>query len=176
MIQWHTMNFTLFMMLNREGENIMKLDTRELIDETLLRVIMGDTYQKILCLLGSNGIKFNKNQKEKLKQVLFTKEKDNYVNAIYLKEFLSVSIHSAAQKKRKIFRSLKDAKNYVREIRNHRKNIPQIGLGIESRVRIPRVKSAEVTFDKNTKLDKIHEKSILYTAGWAINGTFTEDE
>nr|WP_306287578.1 hypothetical protein [Pseudoalteromonas sp. WY3] len=48
------------------------------------------------------------------------------------------------------------------------KAIPTIGLGVESSLKIPKVRSSEVVIDKNTINHHIRDKSILYAAGWSL--------
>ncbi|WP_138953793.1 hypothetical protein [Vibrio rotiferianus] len=60
------------------------------------------------------------------------------------------------------------------EILKSRRGTPRIGLGLESQVNIPRVKSREVVVDKNTSTEKVTDKHILYAAGWNLEGAFSK--
>ena len=45
----------------------------------------------------------------------------------------------------------------------------QIGLGIETKVRIPRVKASDVVIDEHTTVSNKQDKHILYAAGWTLS-------
>lgn len=49
-------------------------------------------------------------------------------------------------------------------------NTPQIGLGLESKQEIPRVKSDEVVIDRNTKRENQYDNHIIYVAGFSLKG------
>jgi hypothetical protein len=46
---------------------------------------------------------------------------------------------------------------------------PKIGLGLESKIKISRIRSSDVVIDKNTNQEKVTDKSILYVAGWSLS-------
>lgn len=45
----------------------------------------------------------------------------------------------------------------------------QIGLGVETKVKIPRVKASDVVKDEHTTVSKKQDKHILYAAGWILS-------
>ena len=57
------------------------------------------------------------------------------------------------------------------------RHLPRLGLGIESMVSIPRVKSDEVVIDKHTETKgSTAPKHHLYTAGWSSKGHFIDSD
>lgn len=62
----------------------------------------------------------------------------------------------------------------TQDIINSRKGRPQIGLGLESQVVIPKVKARDVVIDKHTNSEMIKDKHILYAAGWSLEGAFAK--
>ncbi len=62
----------------------------------------------------------------------------------------------------------------VDDILESRRGTPQIGLGLESNVVIPKVNSKDVVIDKHTDSNKVVDKHILYAAGWSLEGAFSK--
>ncbi|WP_128080764.1 hypothetical protein [Salinivibrio costicola] len=57
------------------------------------------------------------------------------------------------------------------------RHLPRLGLGIESMVSIPRVKSDEVVIDRHTETKgSTTPKHHLYTAGWSSKGHFIDSD
>ena len=57
------------------------------------------------------------------------------------------------------------------------RNLPRIGLGIESRISIPRIKSDDVVIDSHTeKKGSSAPKHHLYTTGWSSKGHFIDSD
>lgn len=57
------------------------------------------------------------------------------------------------------------------------RNCPTIGLGIDSIIKLPKIKSHEVLLDKNREIiGKADHKHHLYTAGWSLYGHFSDEE
>lgn len=52
----------------------------------------------------------------------------------------------------------------------------KIGLGIESSYKPRKIDRQSVLLDQNTTTKFAHDKSILYTAGWSINGAFASSK
>jgi hypothetical protein len=91
--------------------------------------------------------------------------------------------HKRARKLAKRKKSLAHSKGYqapqrrkvsAAEILVNNKDRVKIGLGLESITTIKRIKADEVVLDKNTDKLNIKDKSILYAAGWSIEGAFTK--
>ncbi len=49
----------------------------------------------------------------------------------------------------------------------------KIGLGMESSYKPQKIARQSVLIDENTRSKSTHEKSILYAAGWSIDGAFS---
>jgi len=62
-----------------------------------------------------------------------------------------------------------DAQSILKE----RKALPKIGLGLKSNFKPERIKTQDVKLDERTKVK--HDKHIMYTAGWSLNGAFTKE-
>ncbi|MGO2181801.1 MAG: hypothetical protein ACTH36_05670 [Pseudoalteromonas nigrifaciens] len=71
-------------------------------------------------------------------------------------------------KETKPYKTPKTRKVPIEEKKEQLKAIPTIGLGVESSLKIPKVRSSEVVIDKNTINHHIRDKSILYAAGWSL--------
>ncbi|MBC3622017.1 hypothetical protein [Vibrio metschnikovii] len=57
------------------------------------------------------------------------------------------------------------------------RHLPRLGLGIEPRISIPRVKSDEVVIDKYTETKvNVVTKHHLYTPGWSSKGHFIDSD
>ncbi len=52
----------------------------------------------------------------------------------------------------------------------------RIGLGLESSYKPRKIDRQSVLIDENTKPSLAPDKSILYTAGWSINGAFDDSK
>ncbi|WP_261883835.1 hypothetical protein [Vibrio pelagius] len=63
----------------------------------------------------------------------------------------------------------------LKEVIESRKNLPTIGLGLEPVTVIPKVKSEEVVVDSHTTQTDLHEKHILYAAGWSMKETESDE-
>lgn len=73
------------------------------------------------------------------------------------------------QKDKKIARDLKAARPSVEDYIESMSDVPKIGLGLESDIKIRRIKIDEVVLDKHTKsCDKEPQYHALYPAGWSL--------
>tara|TARA_R110001583_G_scaffold195526_1_gene375359 strand:- start:476 stop:1642 length:1167 start_codon:yes stop_codon:yes gene_type:complete len=75
-----------------------------------------------------------------------------------------------------LLESIKNKKNNgtdAQSILKVRKALPKIGLGLESNFKPERIKIQDIKLDERTKAK--HDKHIMYTAGWSLNGAFTKE-
>lgn len=66
-----------------------------------------------------------------------------------------------------------------RKKKKHRQNnkpygTVTIGLGLESTFKPKKIKRDSVVIDAHTRSSATHDKSIIYAAGWSINGAFDD--
>ncbi|OQP99802.1 hypothetical protein BK412_26055 [Vibrio campbellii] len=74
------------------------------------------------------------------------------------------------------YANLRATSGYSRD-ENDIRHLPRLGLGIESMVSIPRIKSDEVVIDKHTETKGSNApKHHLYTAGWSSKGHFIDSD
>ncbi|MBY7730179.1 hypothetical protein JHW46_07400 [Vibrio splendidus] len=74
------------------------------------------------------------------------------------------------------YSNLRKSIGYPRS-QNDIRALPKLGLGLESTVSIPRIKSDEVVIDKHTKTKgNTPTKHHLYTAGWSSKGHFVDTD
>ena len=66
--------------------------------------------------------------------------------------------------------SIKTEKKTAKEILSQYKDAKTIGLGVETEIKIPRIRREDVKIDVNTEKKKKVEKAILYAAGWTLDG------
>lgn len=178
---------------------------QDLIDEILLIVVSNlpahKCNSKVSDVFIKNQLKIKIIIKKRLKNIILKAKKDSFLDTLAFTNFLASidadkarlffsnnAAAKASQVKKKNKKPKQDKKAQLKplapsnlpkpsakEILQESRGIKVIGLGIESIVNIPRVKSADVQIDKNTSNDKITDKSILYAAGWSIDGPFSKD-
>lgn len=56
----------------------------------------------------------------------------------------------------------------IQEIIESRKNLTSIGMGLESVISLPKIKSEDVVIDVHTQRKNAEDKHILYAAGWSL--------
>jgi hypothetical protein len=93
----------------------------------------------------------------------------------FIETLLAIDVEQLKKDKNK----LKSIKNKItngtdaRSILKERKALPKIGLGLETKFKPERIKSHDVKLDERTKPK--HDKHIMYTAGWSLDGAFTKE-
>ncbi|MGF1689612.1 hypothetical protein L4C35_00015 [Photobacterium kagoshimensis] len=84
------------------------------------------------------------------------------------KRKLKRAIHKRVRKSAKK-KSYQIKKPTIEDIIESRKNLPRIGLGLESVITLPKVKSEDVVIDLHTEQKNTKDKHILYVAGWSLS-------
>ncbi len=96
----------------------------------------------------------------------------DFVEAAKKKEQKTKRKHTRKPKRKK---RIPLQKPTLKEVIESRKNLPTIGLGLEPVTVIPKVKSEEVVVDSHTTQTDLHEKHILYAAGWSMKETESDE-
>ena len=80
----------------------------------------------------------------------------------------NLSKSNNSRKSKKIYKPPNRPKVTAQDKITQLRATPKLGLGIETQIKIPKVRATDVVIDKNTKQDKATDKSILYAAGWSL--------
>ncbi|WP_198559918.1 DUF7195 family protein [Colwellia sp. 12G3] len=161
----------------------------KIINNIIKLIIVENGICKIHLDLQKLHLKLSPIEKKKLKGFHVSAISNNFLNETSLINFLrSINYPKAiarftdkrnkakAKKKTKITKTQKVQRitnlpaNSIDDILETSSGLKKIGLGLESNVKISRVRAYEVIIDKNTSLDSTYDKSILYAAGWSIKG------
>lgn len=166
-------------------------DLAELLSEKLIdSIINKKSLNKFYSCLNDYQCRLPPAIKKKVKNKHQKAINSNSLDIVSLNNFIkSIDLESAKKKiiehkKKKLVRQCKPKLNKRREAKPYKapkprkisvkdkieqlKATPTIGLGVESSLKIPKVKSSEVVIDKNTINHYIRDKSILYAAGWSL--------
>lgn len=107
----------------------------------------------------------------------FYKLKDLNFNRIgsFIELLLSIDKEELTRVQNKIesIKSKKTEGTDAKSILKERKELPKIGLGLEAKFKPERIRTQDVKLDEKTKT--IHDKHIIYTAGWTLDGAFTKE-
>lgn len=107
----------------------------------------------------------------------FYKVKDQNFNRIesFIELLLAIDKEELTkeQKKLEFIKRKKAEGTDAQSILKERKALPKIGLGLETKFKPERIKAQDVKLDERTKAK--HDKHIMYTAGWSLDGAFTKE-
>lgn len=187
------------------GDSLSQDFINEILSIVISNLSSQKCNSNVSALFTENQLKLNKKVKKRLNNIISNAKKDNFLDTLLFTDFLTSidskkariafknnSVAKANQLKKKKNKKKNKTKQdkaaelkplapsnlpkpSAKELLQESRGIKVIGLGVESIVNIPRVKSADVQIDKNTSNDKITDKSILYAAGWTINGPFSKN-
>jgi hypothetical protein len=83
--------------------------------------------------------------------------------------------NKAPKKSKKVYKAPNRPKISAQDKINQLKGLSKLGLGIETQIKIPKIRATDVVIDKNTKQNKVTDKSILYAAGWSLSNEGDSD-
>jgi len=150
------------------------------IDTIISQLSMNGSYNSFIRLLNFSQLKLSKGDKHKLRtfyrsirkqKKIVKSELVSFVNQINRKNARLDSLGAEEKSKlQDVFKDkpLRDKKQFVEDKLQNRHDSIKIGFGLESEVKIERVRAADVVIDKNTKNTSSHDKHILYAAGWSL--------
>jgi hypothetical protein len=164
-----------------------------LIDKVIRLVVSKTNYIEVNSVFRTAELRLSNSERKTLRNYINTALAENFVDLLRFTAFLNAIVLDKAStlyqarktnKRPKRKKSLRRHKSYrapkrpdvsAAEILESHKSTVKIGYGLESNVKIPQVRVNDVVIDKNT--DKTHkkDKSILYAAGWSIEGAFTKE-
>jgi hypothetical protein len=147
------------------------------------------SYEKIIVVFADAEFRLAKEDRKKLKSFVDIAANENVPDLIAFRTFLnSIDFDKARacyQGRKPGLKSLKGTfseykppkrvKVTATEILSINKGTVKIGLGLESNVKLSRVKADDVVIDKNTDKKNKNDRSILYATGWNIEGAFTKE-
>ncbi|EGQ8127139.1 hypothetical protein P3553_23090 [Vibrio parahaemolyticus] len=64
----------------------------------------------------------------------------------------------------------------IQDIIESRKNLTSIGMGLDSVISLPKIKSEDVVIDAHTQRKSVEDKHILYAAGWSLRELKDDDK
>lgn len=74
-------------------------------------------------------------------------------------------------------KSLKPQSGKFSDLLESSKDRPKVGLGIDSEISVPRIKSDDVVIDQHTKSDsRGNDSHYLYSVGWSAKGHFIDND
>jgi hypothetical protein len=165
----------------KEGEK----DISHHVLKHLLGIIVArKRFSKVTTYLLKNELRFTSPIKKKLKELHEGSINNNFLNEVeFSKYVLSLNFKLANKRFKARQEILKERKKPVKNKSSKQKNKvygkpskpvplilgPKIGLGLESKIKISRIRSSDVVIDKNTNQEKVTDKSILYVAGWSLS-------
>ena len=135
------------------------LEDREFVRSVLRDPNKSSSKHKLLTALGLQSFKLTKGRRNQLKRTL------TYINNMHRNGAYAISLNSNVDRVLLIFAP----KLLCTEQGQILSKTSKLGLGIESKVKIPRIKSEEVIIDLNTELKSETSKSILYAAGFSMH-------
>jgi hypothetical protein len=172
----------------------------KIISKVIDLVLVKTNYEKIYSVFKFAKLRLSNSERKILRNFITLSLSKNFLDSSGFADFLrSIDFdqartfyqvqkekarHKRASKRAKRKKSLGHSKVYqapkrpkvsASEIIGNHKDRVKIGLGLESIISIKRIKADEVVLDKNTDKLKIKDKSILYAAGWSIDGAFTKE-
>lgn len=166
-----------------------ELSLSELTHNKLVELIIAkQPFGRLHSFLANKELRLNKTVRKKLQLLYKASIDNNFLDSIALKvEIEKIDFEKAKEsflkrkdqknarksgksKKRKIkpYVAPPQRKVSAKEKVSQLKAIKRIGFGLESEVKIPKIKSTEVAIDKYTEIENRGEKSILYAAGWSL--------
>lgn len=161
---------TLILIVNKKTHNMLfsfflsievYLDifkNRELVREIIKDPLKSKSKSKLFNALGLNSLKLSKGQRNQLNKAI------SFINIMHRNKAYHISLTSNVDKVISILAPELGAQNSSEATAEN----VRLGLGIESNIKIPRVRTDEVKIDSNTKLKSSRSKSILYAAGFSM--------
>jgi hypothetical protein len=186
---------------NKHPSNFKTVEQGEELDinrQALMKlielIITCKPFAKATSYLSNQKLLFQPSVRKRLKKLYEDSIKNNYLDEVEFTKYIlnldfelankRFSKRQALRKERKNKISKKSKKIYkapnrpitsARDKINQLKGLPKLGLGIETQIKIRKVMAVDVVIDKNTKQDKVTDKSILYVAGWSLSNKNDSD-